>query len=951
MGTTMFRRPQRWFAGAVATAALAAAAAAQAPAPGPVPARNFAVRCGTLLVGDGSTVLHDAWLVVVDGKIRSVGKDTPPADLPIVDAADKVVMPGIVAVDSDLAAAADSDYQLTPDALAIDSFAFDRKWLSALEGGVTTAYLSPGRERLVSGQGAVVKLAGTDLVARILDENACLRVNFADGAMLAPRVFEPTAHPTDDDPLLPARIQTPTSRISVLAELRAAFAAATDADRRPGGQGQAENRYDEAPLAAVVAGKLAVRAGAARAQDIRRALELQQELGLHMVLEDPQQIEELAALAAQQKVAATFRVPVLLGRSNPGGEDRLQETLPPRFDAPAKAAAAGVLIGVGPAAGVPLRDYLMSVAVAVGNGLPGTTALRAIGLDAARILGVDHRVGTLAAGKDADFLVLSGEPLAVGTMVEATWIDGERAFARKTASRVLAVRVGRVHDGHGRVFRHGVVLMQDGRIKAVGEDLAIPYGAEVIDLPDAVATPGLIDAFSHLGLAGEGTPVPFGQPGQQLDAAIAHDDPMFAAALAEGITTLFVSGKDGGTMNGRVTAVKTGARDHDAMVVRPIVALRLAHDTIGPDAIKSFVDTLNRGKQYVETWRKFEKELAEFEQGKKPTAAPTAEAPKSEPASPEAAAKEDPIGGVWEAELDVQGQIRLKVTLELQLEGTKVTGTITIAFGERQLPAQPIASGSFENGTLKLEFRGMGGSATLEAKVTGDRLEGKLSLGRMGDQDVTGTRTSKTAGAPAKKPTARKTADESGRPKAPKVDQNLEPLRAAIEKRAALVVRSNRATAIRDVVELLEKEQIPYVLQGVEDLLDDASLLQGKKPPVLLGPDVVRDDDGELIDVAAVLADQDLPVVLGSGDCAGARFLPLHAAYAVRYGFSPQDALAALTSASAKAFRVDDRVGSLAKGKDADLVVFSGNPFEPQSRVLLVVCNGEIVVDHREGKK
>ena len=43
-----------------------------------------------------------------------------------------------------------------------------------------------------------------------------------------------------------------------------------------------------------------------------------------------------------------------------------------------------------------------------------------------------------------------------------------------------------------------------------------------------------------------------------------------------------------------------------------------------------------------------------------------------------------------------------------------------------------------------------------------------------------------------------------------------------------------------------------------------------------------------------------------------------------------------------------EHIGSLEKGKDADLVVFSGNPFEPMSRVLLVVCNGRVVVDNRE---
>ena len=942
---------------AVAVAAVFATAPRAQEAGNP-PAKTFAMRCGTLLLGDGTTVLRDAWLVVQDGKVKSVGTTAPGGDLPIVDARSKVVMPGIVAVDSDLAPATDSDYQLTPDAMALDQFDFERSWQQALQGGVTSAYVSPGRQRLVSGQGAVVKLAGQDLVERVLSDAQSLRVNFGEAALLAPRVFEPTAHPTDEDPLLPARIQTPTGRISLLAELRAAFAQATDKDLRAGGEGPAEHRYDERPLAAVIGGKLPLRAGAFLAQDIRRALELQKELGVRMVLEDPQEIGAVAKQAASQQVAATFRVPVRFGRGNPGGEDRLDKTPQPRPEAAAQAAAAGMLVGLAPAPGVALRDYLMAVAIAVRHGLPTDKALRAVGIDAATILGVQARVGSLEPGKDADFVVLSGEPLAVGTMVEQTWIDGRRVYARATEAKALAIRAGLVHDGDGHVLRSGVVLIQDGRIKGVGEDLAIPYGAEVIDLPAGVMTPGFVDAFSHLGLAGDGVPVPGGAPNQRLHEAIAFDDPMFAAALAEGITTLLVAGKDGGFVSGRVTAVKTGADSAAAMVLRPIVGQRFVHDAIGPDAIKPLADQLGRGKQYVEAWRKYEKELAEWQTGKKAEAAPP---PAPEKPATDAPAPVDPVTGVWEAELVIRGQLRLGLKLELKLEGAKVTGQVRITppggGGGEEIPPQPISSGSFENGTLKLEFRGGGGGGggggmTLEATLNGDTLTGKVALGRLGEQEVTGKRTSKTAAtASTPKRSSTPKPDEAGKPKAPKVDENLEPLRAALEKRGTLVVRVNRGAAIRDVVELLEKEQVPYVLQGAEDLLDAPELVGGKKPPVLLGPETVSEELGKLRNAAAMFSDHDLPVLFGSGECQGARYLPLHAAYAVRYGLSPTDALAALTSASARAFQLGDRIGTLAKGKDADLVVFSGNPFEPQSRVLLVVCNGRVVVDRREGKQ
>ncbi|MFT4839687.1 MAG: imidazolonepropionase-like amidohydrolase [Planctomycetota bacterium] len=947
----LFSRPRLLAVlGATALAATSITAqGAKTQETGTVPSNTFAVRCGTLLVGDGSAPQHNVWLVVRDGKIESVGKATPAADLPIVNAGNKVVMPGIVAVDGDLAVASDSEYQVTPDAFAIDAFDFERSWRRALEGGITSSYLSPGRQRLVSGQGAVVKLAGTDIVARVLSEEACLRVNFGEGALSAPRVFEPGAHPTDEDPIVPARIQTPTSRISMLAELRAIFAAATDKNTGPGGVGPVEHQYDEQALRNVISGTLPMRAGATSTHDIRRALQLQKELGIQMVLEDPREIGPVAKMAADQKVMATFRVPAMFGKSVPGGEDRLGVDAELHFDAPAKAAAAGVIVGLSPAKGVPLRDYLMSVAIAVRHGLSPQTAMRAVGIDAARILGVADRVGSLEKGKDADFVVLSGEPLAIGSMVESTWIDGKRRFIRKTDSQVLAIRVSRVHDGTGRVLRNGVILMQNGRIKAVGEELTIPYGAEVLDLSNGVATPGFVDVFSHLGLAGEGTGVPAGNPGQRLHEIIQADDPMFEPALREGITSLLVAGKDGGLLSGRLAAVKTGAEDRDGLVLRAIAGQRMVHNAYGPNAIKPLADQIARGRKYVDAWAKYEKALDEWQNGE--TAAPKP-AKKPEPEAKEGEkVKVDPLTGTWEAEITIQDRFKLQITLDLTLKGTKVTGTIAIGMGGREggPPPQEV-SGTFENAVLSIEFSGMGSEASLEATVSGDTMTGKLNLGPMGSQDVTGTRTSKQAGAAPKRRASRTEpkAGEEGKPKAPNLDENLEPMRAVLAGKASLVVLASRAPAIKDVVELLEKEKISYVLAGCNDLLDDQSLLGGHKPPIVVGPEVVVEDDGKLVNVAATFADYGMPIVFGSGNCQGTQFLPLHAAYAVRYGLSPQDALQALTLWPAQAFHLDDRIGSLEKGKDGDLIVFSGNPFEPTSRVLLVVCNGRVVVDNRE---
>ena len=518
--------------------------AASVPCQDTLPQGEFVVRCGKAFLGEGR-IVENVWITVRSGKIAAVSAERPAGNLPVLDARDKVVMPGIVAADSRIGAARDDSYNVTPDVMALDGFDFLRSQKDALAGGVTTAYLSPGRERLVSGQGAVVKLHGDDMVARTLLESASLRVNLGEGATKAPRVFEPDPDPTSDDPLLPARVQVPTARISVLPELRRVFAdAANGVDEKLVGPGAPETRYDETALAQVLAKKLTVRVGATTAQEVRQALQLQRELGCTMVLEDPVEFANLAALAASQGVGVVFRSPIGPGSRSAGGEVKDDKTPRADLSLPAKAAAAGVSFALAPSSGSSLRDYLLAAGLAVRGGLAPDTALRAITGDAAKLLGVADRVGTIAPGKDADLVLLSGDPLAIGTMVEATWVAGKLAFRRESASSVLAIRAGRIMDGEGRVFRNGVVLVADGVVKAVGEDLAIPYGARILDLPEGVMTPGFVDAFSHLGLAGDGTGVPQGAANQPVADVVDPADPMLATAAAAGLTTVLVSGKE-----------------------------------------------------------------------------------------------------------------------------------------------------------------------------------------------------------------------------------------------------------------------------------------------------------------------------------------------------------------------------------------------------------------------
>ncbi|MCA8942390.1 MAG: amidohydrolase family protein [Planctomycetes bacterium] len=897
--------------------------------PDETPRGTFAVHCGTLYPGDGPA-LHGVWLVVRDGRIDSIVEGKAPDDMPILDASGKVVMPGIVAADSVLADLRTTDYHVTPDFVALDGFDFDREFRRALSGGVTTAYLGMDTDRLVSGQGSVVKLFGDDPIARTLDESNALQITLGAESTRAPTLFEPTLSPSDDDPLVPARRQYPSARISQLAVLRDLF------DRAARGESTAlstmvEHRYDPAALREVVSGELPLRIAAREAADIVRALQFAKRLGVRLTLDDPFEVDRIAGRIAKSGAHVVVRIPVALSAPNQGGEDRTDESPRNELSNAAVLARAGVPVALAPERNADMADFLFIAGIAIRHGLEPEVALRAITTDAAATIGVADRVGSLRPGHDADFLVLSGEPFAVGTLVEKTFVDGVPAFERTFETDMLAIRADRIITAAGPVLRDATVIVADGKIKAVGEELAVPYGARVVDLGDAVVTPGFINSFTSAGLSGDGVGVPSGTAAQKIDEIIRHDDPVFEEALEAGLTTLLVAGSDGSSVSGRVTAVKTGASDDESAILKEIAALRVVHDEIGPDSTKPLADLMSRGKKYIESWEKYEKALADWKAGKVKKAEESESSAKP--------AEGDPISGRWECELGgLPMPFAVEVVMKLKLDGTAVTGSVEVSIDGNKLPQEgTIENGKFENGKLTGSAKLMGNSADLEATVEADKLTGTLSV--MGQQaTIEGERVEASAS---------EDDDEDDKPKAPKVDESLEPVRAWVEKKIPLVVKSDRAPAVQAVLEFFRKEEMPFVMTGVSDAIETPEILGADAPPIVLGPAIVSHERGDLVNAAARLADRGAELAFGTGDTAGAKYLPLHVAHAIRWGLDPQAALEALTIDAARMFKLDDRVGSLERGKDADLVVFSGNPFELTSRVLLVVCNGRIAYDAR----
>src|SRR5579862_3476971 len=115
--------------------------------------------------------------------------------------------------------------------------------------------------------------------------------------------------------------------------------------------------------------------------------------------------------------------------------------------------------------------------------------------------------------------------------------------------------------------------------------------------------------------------------------------------------------------------------------------------------------------------------------------------------------------------------------------------------------------------------------------------------------------------------------------------------------------------------------------------------IRKRNADVAIGPEILRQDHGKSINLPAALTGSGIHVLLEGSSGSGTQFLRINAANAVRYGMDPDEALKAITLTPATALHIQDRLGSIDAGKDADLVILSGDPMELTSRVQKVLVN------------
>jgi imidazolonepropionase-like amidohydrolase len=360
-------------------------------------------------------------ILVADGRIARIDACITESGIPTLDIHNHLVLPGLIdghshigLVESGMGFEGNDLNELTdpvnPHLRALDGInRLDRSFQEALEAGVTCAAVSPGQSDVIGGQTCVIKTGGPKGLQKVIKNFAALSVNLGDAPKRANH----------------GQVAMPMSRMAEAYLLRKTFQEARHylQNTMPLDCSADYSRFDPRyeALKPVLAGEVPVRVAAHKLHDILTALSIAAEFNFQMILDYCTEGHLLAdRLAAAQ-------IPVMLG---PYLTDQSSPELWQRDSgAPLIFSRAGVLVSlITNHPDVPAQFLPVCAGIAVKEGLEYHEALKAITINPARTLGVADRVGSIREGKDADLIVLDGDPLLIKTRVLMTLIDGEVVY-------------------------------------------------------------------------------------------------------------------------------------------------------------------------------------------------------------------------------------------------------------------------------------------------------------------------------------------------------------------------------------------------------------------------------------------------------------------------------------------------------------------------------------------
>ncbi|TYP95537.1 Imidazolonepropionase [Fodinibius salinus] len=387
--------------------------------PSLVSAQQPKVFTGAKIIPISGEAIANGVMIIEDGKITEVGSQANvkiPSNAKTHDVSGKVIMPGLVDSHSHIGGGSGGDRSaaMHPDVRILDSIdPRSDTFKKALAGGITTVNVLPGSGHLMSGQTAYLKLRKANQIEEMLfvdnpKEQVAGGLKMANGT-----------NPIGDGPF-------PGTRAKSASMVRELFIKAQNYKEKIE---KADGDPDKMPsrdigmetLVEVLNGERIVHNHTHRHDDILTAIRLAEEFDYRLVLHHVSEAWKIADEIAEADVPASIIV-----LDSPGGK---MEAVNIKYKNGAVLEDAGVTVGYHTDASITdTRLFLRSGAFGVRAGMSRKAALKALTIQNAKMMDLQNRVGTLEEGKDADFIVLSGNPLSVYTRVQQTWVEGKKRF-------------------------------------------------------------------------------------------------------------------------------------------------------------------------------------------------------------------------------------------------------------------------------------------------------------------------------------------------------------------------------------------------------------------------------------------------------------------------------------------------------------------------------------------
>ena len=298
----------------------------------------------------------------------------------------------------------------TPHLRAIDAInPLDRCFQEARAAGVTTVLTGPGSANPISGQFAAIKTAGRWVDEMVIKAPVAMKLALGEN----PKCVYNERH------------ETPVTRMATAAIIREnlckALEYAEKLEKAEADEEEDKPDYDAKleALLPVVRGELPVHIHAHRADDIATGVRIAKEFGLKCVIVHGTEAHLIHELLEQEGIPV-ITGPALGDRSKP-------ELANMTIESPAVLTLRGVKTAIcTDHPEVPIQYLPLCAALAVKGGMNPEAALAAITINAAKIAGIDDRVGSLAPGKDADLVLTTGHPINLLSRVKAVFINGCR---------------------------------------------------------------------------------------------------------------------------------------------------------------------------------------------------------------------------------------------------------------------------------------------------------------------------------------------------------------------------------------------------------------------------------------------------------------------------------------------------------------------------------------------